>query len=226
MATVLELLQALGSFVAGLVGRAGLFFVAGLVLAAPALLLALCWRAVSARRSVRGVRDAARFAPNHTWLAPRGRGEALVVGVDEIAQRIMPSATALELPTPGMEVRRGDPIAVVRAGRRAIRVGAPVDGTIVGVNKRARRNPALVKDDPYGAGWLFLIAPRDEGWRELPGGQFGEAWVASERRRLALFVEEQLGIAAADGGELVEPGPALLGEDGWRRLVATFLNAA
>ncbi len=137
MATVLELLQALGSFVVGLVGRAGLFFAAGLVLAAPALVLALGWRAVSACRSVRGVRDAARFAPNHTWLAPRGRGEALVVGVDEIAQRIMPSATALELPTPGMEVRRGDPIAVVRAGRRAIRVGAPVDGTIIGVNKRA-----------------------------------------------------------------------------------------
>jgi hypothetical protein len=115
---------------------------------------------------------------------------------------------------------------VVRAGRRAIRIGAPVDGRIVAVNGRARRNPAVVKDDPYGAGWLFTIAPRDEAWRALPGGDHARAWLAGERRRLALFVEEQLGIAAADGGELVEPAPALLGEEGWKRVVQDFLHAA
>jgi glycine cleavage system H lipoate-binding protein len=159
-------------------------------------------------------------------MAPRGRGAAMAVGVDEIAARILPSATALELPTPGMDVHRGDPIAVVRAGRRAIRIGAPVDGTIVAVNGRARRDPAVVKDDPYGAGWLFTIAPRDEAWRALPVGEQARAWLAGERRRLALLVEEELGIAAADGGELVEPAPALLGEVAWKRVVQSFLHAA
>ncbi len=48
----------------------------------------------------------------------------------------------------------------------------------------------------------------------------------AERRRLSSFVEEELGLAAADGGELVAPGPALLGEEGWRKLVASFLHAA
>ncbi len=96
----------------------------------------------------------------------------------------------------------------------------------LGVDERARRNPGLVKDDPYGDGWLFLIAPKDDGWLGLPTGEWGHAWVACERRRLARFVEEELGYAAADGGELVAPAPALLGEDAWRRIVAAFLHAA
>jgi glycine cleavage system H lipoate-binding protein len=227
MTTTVEILQALGSFLLGIAGRVGIFFLAGLALATPALLFALAWRAVTSRRRARaGAGVDARFAPGHTWLAPRGRGASVAVGVDEIAARILPSATALELPTPGMDVHKGDPIAVVRAGRRAIRIGAPVDGRIVAVNGRARRNPGIVKDDPYGAGWLFAIAPRDDAWRALPGGDLARTWLAAERRRLALFVEEQLGIAAADGGELVEPAPALLGEEGWRRVVQTFLHAA
>jgi glycine cleavage system H protein len=225
MTNTVEILQAIGSFFLGLAGRFGLFFAAGLVLLAPALVAALAWRAMGARRRARAdARDQVRFAPSHTWLAPRGR--ALAVGLDEIAERILPSATAVELPTRGMQVHRGDPIAVVRAGKRTVRIGAPVDGTIVGVNRRVRRNPALVKDDPYGKGWLFLVEPNDDAWRALPGGVFASAWLAAERGRLARFVEGELGLAAADGGELVAPGPALLGEDGWRRLVATFLHAA
>lgn len=228
MTVTVEILEALGSFVAGIAGRVGVAFLAGLALAAPALVFALLWQAVAARRRAgagAGARGDARFAPGHTWLAPR-RGGSLAVGLDEIAERILPSATALELPAPGMVVHRGDPIAVVRAGKRAIRVGAPVDGRVVAVNGRARRNPSLVKDDPYGAGWLFRIVPADDGWRELPSGRSAEAWVAAERRRLARFVEAELGLAAADGGELLSPAPALLGEEGFGRLVAAFLHAA
>jgi glycine cleavage system H lipoate-binding protein len=224
-AVILNGLQAIGSLLVGLIGRAGLFLLAGLALAAPALVFALAWRGLRARRPKEGMAAGARAAPNHTWVAPRRDG-ALTVGVDEVAERILPSATAVELPRPGMQVSRGDPIAVIRAGGRAVRIGAPVDGTIVGVNGRVRRDPGAVKDDPYGRGWLFRIAPRDDSWRKLPSGPIARAWVAAERRRLARFVEDELGLAAADGGELVAPAPALLGEQGWRRVVASFLDAA
>src|SRR5512141_1626629 len=121
MTTILSFLEALGGFVAGVLGRTGAALLAGLALVVPALLLALAWRALSASRRARaGVLSGARFAPGHTWLAPRRNG-AVAVGIDEIAERILPSATALELPARGMEVHRGDPIAVIRAGKRAIR---------------------------------------------------------------------------------------------------------
>jgi glycine cleavage system H lipoate-binding protein len=222
---MISVLEAVGSLVVGTAGRLVVSFLAGLALVAPAVLIALAWRALSARRALRGLRPQTRFAPGHTWVAPGRRG-TLAVGLDEVAERILPSATALELPARGMEVHRGDPIAVVRAGRRAIRIGAPVDGTVVAVNRRVRRNPGLVKSDPYGRGWLFAVAPRDESWTKLPAGAEAAAWVAAERRRLSRFVEDELGLAAADGGELLAPAPALLGEEGWKRLLAAFLHAA
>lgn len=222
---MVPVLEAVGSLLVGTAGRLLVSFLAGLALLLPAILAALAWRAFTSRRAPRGLRPETRFAPGHTWLAPRRRG-TVAIGLDEVAERILPSATALELPAPGMEVHRGDPIAVVRAGRRAIRIGAPVDGTVVAVNHRARRNPGLVKSDPYGRGWLFAVAPHDDGWRALPSGPDAAAWVTAERARLSRFVEDELGLAAADGGTLLAPAPALLGEEGWKRLVAAFLHAA
>jgi glycine cleavage system H lipoate-binding protein len=224
---MVSVLEAVGSFIVGTGARIVVALLAGLALVAPAVLIAYAWRAFTAHaRTANGTRPDTHFAPGHTWVAP-WRRNTVAVGLDEVAERILPSATALDLPARGMEVHRGDPIAVIRAGRRAIRISAPVDGTIVGVNHRARRNPALVKEDPYGRGWLFAIAPRNDAWKELPSGPAGDLWVSAERRRLARFVEDELGLAAADGGELVAPAPALLGEDAWRRLLsAFFLHAA
>lgn len=224
MTTAIDILEALASFAAGVAGRFGVFLVAALALSAPAFALAFLWLALERRRSRKELSLVARVAPNHTWLERRSSG-ALRVGLDEIAQRILPSATAVELPARGMVVHRGDPIAVVRSGRRVVRIGSPVDGTITAVNGRVRRDPALVKTSPYGNGWLFDIAPRDSRWKALPVGVRAEEFLLSERRRLARFVEDELGLAAADGGELVAPAPGLLGEEGWKRVVRAFLAA-
>ena len=54
-----------------------------------------------------------------------------------------------------------------------MRIGSPVDGTIAKVNRRVLANPALVKDEPYGRGWLFRIAPDGDDWKTLPSGGWG-----------------------------------------------------
>jgi glycine cleavage system H protein len=223
--TLIDILEAIGSFIIGAAGRIGLFLAAGLALALPALAIALVRRGLArgSRPAERGLE--ARVAPNHTWIEPRGAG-TLMVGIDEVAERLLPSATAIELPLTGMTVHRGDPIVVIRSGKRAVRIGAPVDGTIAAVNRRLRRSPGLVKEEPYGRGWLFSIMPAGEGWKDLPGGLRADAWMLSEKRRLARFVEDELGMAAADGGELVAPAPVLLGDDAWKRVIAAFLHAA
>jgi glycine cleavage system H lipoate-binding protein len=226
MTATIAILEALGSFLVGVAGRVGIFLAAALVLALPALIAALTWRALERRRRPGTELHAdARLAPNHTWLAPRKDG-TLEVGVDEVAERLLPSATAVELPRPGMVVHRGDPIAVIRAGKRAVRIGAPVDGTVTRVNRRLRGNPALVKAEPYGRGWLFELAPAGDDWRRLPEGLLADTWLLGEKRRLSRFLEDELGLAAADGGELVAPAPSLLGEEGWKKVVAAFLHAA
>lgn len=230
MTTVMEILEALGSFLVGSAGRFGVFLVAGLVLLVPAALLGVAWYAIRARRE----RDVAReggvawrrgawHAPNHTWLATARRGE-LAVGLDDLARRIVPSATAVDLPAPGMVVHRGDPILVVHAGARTVRIGAPIDGEVRRVNAGVRRDPDLVKREPYGGGWLFTIAPADGEYRKLPRDAEAGGWMRAEQRRLARFVEDELGLAAADGGVLVAPLPAALGEEGWKKVVFAFLH--
>jgi glycine cleavage system H lipoate-binding protein len=232
MTSFIGALEALGSFLVGLAGRGALFLAGALALAIPALAIAFAWRAVD-RRRMRALgqaggtryRRGAYHAPNHTWLAPRG-GAELEVGIDDLAQRLLPSATSVDLPRPGMQVHRGDPIAVVHAGCRAIRVGAPIDGTIVRVNSKVRHDPDLVKTEPYGRGWLFSVAPADTAYLSLPRDREADHWLRAERARLARLVEDELGLAAADGGELLAPAPSLLGEESWRRVVKIFLYAA
>lgn len=230
MTAFIEILEGMGSFLVGTFGRFGAFFLAGLVLLVPALVLGYGLHLVRTRRATAhvrrsGARAGAWHAPNHTWLAPVGPGE-LRVGIDDLARRILPSVTWVELPAPGMQVHRGDPIAVLRAGHRTIQLAAPVDGVVRRVNRRARRDPGAVVREPYGGGWLFTIAPANGAWRDLPHGREADRWMRSEDARLGRFLEHELGYAAADGGALSAPLPALLGEDGWRKVVFSFLHAA
>jgi glycine cleavage system H lipoate-binding protein len=232
MTELIAVLEALGSFIVGAVGRSGVALLAGFALATPALGIALAVHALR-RRTDRALARAAGiawrrsnwYAPNHTWLAAR-RDCELAVGLDDFAQRLLPSASSVELPRAGMAVGKGDPIAVVRAGGHVVRIGAPIAGTVLRVNGRVRRDPSLLKSDPYGAGWLFTLAPADAGYLRFPREDQAERWFGAEQRRLARLVEGELGLAAADGGELVAPAPAILGEAGWKRVLAEFLQSS
>jgi len=233
MQAIIETLQAIGVFLGGLVGRFGIFLFMLAVLVVPALLIAAAAHAVERRhrkalglRSVAGVlfRPGARYAPGHTWLAARPSG-SFAVGVDDIAQRLLPAITLVELARPGDEVKKGETIAQLHGGGRVVRIAAPMSGTIAGVNAAVIRDPTLVKRDGYGKGWLVALAARDESWMALPGGADAERWMCEESKRFARAVEARLGMAAADGGELIAPAPWLLGEEGWRNLAAEFLGS-
>ncbi len=230
MTTFVEFLETLGAFVVGLFGRAGVFLVGALLLLVPAILLAIALGQVSRFRA-RRVARAGRFswrrgsfhAPNHTWIATRAPAE-LMLGIDDLAREIIPSVTSVELPRPGMVVRRGEPIAVLHAGRRSVRIEAPLNGLVVRANARITGDPSLVKRDPYGDGWLFSVTPSDTTYMRFPAEEEAASWFKREAQRLEHFFEHELGLAAADGGALLASPMTSLTEDGWKRLTDTFLH--
>jgi glycine cleavage system H lipoate-binding protein len=233
MPAAIEILQSIGVFVAGLLARLGLFLAMIAVLVLPALAIALAVRWMGARRRralglrrVAGLtfRPGVSYAPGHTWLRPRSGG-ALEIGIDDLAQRLLTSVTAVELPRPGDRVERGQVIATLHGGGRAVPILSPVTGTVAGVNASVLRDPGLVKRDAYGKGWLVAVAPEDAAWEAFPRGDAAEAFMRGEAGRFGRFLEERLGFAAADGGELVSPAPWLVGEEGWKELTAAFLSA-
>jgi glycine cleavage system H protein len=232
MDAIIGTLQAIGIFFVGLVARLGLVLAVAAVLLMPVLLAVAGARGLeSLRLRLRGLRPAGGgftwrkgiyYAPGHTWLEPEGA--RLKVGLDDLAQRILPWALAVELPRPGAAVKAGEPVASISCGGQEVYVEAPVDGTVVAVNPAVARDPSLVKREAYTRGWLFALEPADERWLSLPTGEPARRWLASEGARLGRFFEQRLGIAAADGGEFVAPPPSLLGEEHWKALTLAFLH--
>jgi glycine cleavage system H protein len=232
MQPVFEILQSAGIFVGGMFARFGIFLAMLAVLVVPAVLGALAIRAVQARarrrlglRSVAGVlfRPGVLYAPGHTWVARR-KGGTLALGIDDIAERLLTSVTAVELPLPGTRLARGETLATLHCGGREVQIRAPFPGVVAGVNSAVVRDPALVKRDFYGKGWLVALLPADGTWASLPEGPEAESWLRKESARWSRYLEERLGFAAADGGELLAPAPWLIGEEGWKELASTFLT--
>src|SRR5262249_18525529 len=152
-------------------------------------------------------------------------GAALELGLDGLAQRLLTAVTAVDLVHAGTQVRRGEPIAMLHGGGRALAIPAPFDGKITGVNSAVVRDPALVKREGFGRGWLVVIAPEGDVESAVSRGSAAEGWMRRESARWNRFLEDRLGFAAADGGMLVAPAPWLVGEDGWRALVEAFLHS-
>jgi glycine cleavage system H lipoate-binding protein len=233
MQAVLDALQTIGIFLLFLAAR---FAVLLIVLAALTVVflagLAVVRLVERARRRALGLirvdglmwRPGIYYSSGHSWLQWRG-ADTLRVGLDDLAQHVLARVTEVLLPEVGGRVRTGEPVAVIRCGRRRVAIPSPVEGTVVAVNGRLRGNPGRVHRDPYGGGWLFAVKPTESSYTRLPYGNDSRGWFSAEAIRLAQFFEHQLGVAAADGGELVAPAPALLTEAQWDEVTESFLHA-
>jgi glycine cleavage system H protein len=153
----------------------------------------------------------------------RDEGNRVKVGLDDLAQRILPWAVSVQLPAPGSKVRAGATAAIISCGDREARIASPVEGTVVAVNSAVARDPSLVKKQTYSAGWLFAVETADQRWSKLPTGEAARKWLSDEEGRLTRRLELQLGVAAADGGEFVAPPYTFLSRDEWQALARAFL---
>jgi glycine cleavage system H lipoate-binding protein len=231
MTAFIDTLTTLGVFLAGLAARLGIVLVIGLLLLAPVLLALGAGRAFKAARMwMQGYRSAGSlkfrgglaYAPGHTWM--KAEGKSLKVGLDDLAQRILPWTVAVSLPKPGQEVKEGEPVATLSCGDREVQLAAPATGRIVAVNAEVMREPTLAKSENYGAGWLFAMEPANQEWKALPVGERARSWLRAEGDRLERFYEVQLGMAAADGGELIGSPDTLLNDAQWKAMARSFLR--
>jgi glycine cleavage system H protein len=105
------------------------------------------------------------YTPEHEWIAVEG--ETATVGVTAHAAEQLGDVVFVEANPAGTRMTKGAVCGVVESTKAASDIYAPVSGEITETNPAPAENPALLNEDPEGAGWLFRMRVSDPG--ELDG---------------------------------------------------------
>jgi glycine cleavage system H protein len=101
-----------------------------------------------------------RYTKDHEWARDNGDG-TLTVGITDHAQEALGDLVFVEVPEPGREVALGEACAVVESVKAASDIFSPLAGTVAEVNGTLADTPERINEDPYGAGWIFKLVPKD-----------------------------------------------------------------
>jgi len=166
------------------------------------------------------------FDRGHTWvhLEPSG---SIRLGADMLPSTFLGDVDNLKVRPAGTEIRQGDPILTMMRGGRQITLHSPVDGTIQEVNAMAGANPRCLRRDPFGAGWVYRLAPRNlaGALEQMVVGDGALRWMRGELERvreLLCATSSPAALAGAtlpDGGLPIEGIHEHLDETSWQKLV-------
>lgn len=100
--------------------------------------------------------ESLRFDEKHLWV--REEGDELIIGISQYLADQLGPITTIELPDEGSAIFRGDSFGTIEHSNEVVEdLVAPLGGEVLRVNEDLLENPELVKDDPYGDGWLVAI---------------------------------------------------------------------
>ena len=103
-----------------------------------------------------------QYSDEHEWVAREG-GNLVAVGISAVATDALGDIVYVDLPDVGSMVTAGETCGEVESTKSVSDLYAPVTGEVVETNPAVVDDPALINNDPYGAGWLFKVAAESEG---------------------------------------------------------------
>jgi glycine cleavage system H protein len=95
------------------------------------------------------------YTAEHEWL-DQIAGTA-TVGITLYAADALGDVVFVKLPEVGSDIAAGAVCGELESTKSLSDLYAPAAGKIVAINQAAIDDPALINQDPYGAGWLFKI---------------------------------------------------------------------
>jgi glycine cleavage system H protein len=99
------------------------------------------------------------FTEKHEWV--RVEGDAVTVGISDYARTQLGDIVYVELPEPGVTVSQMSPFGTIEAVKAVSDLYAPVSGEVLEVNDALSGDPGLIKNSPYGDGWMIKIRMHD-----------------------------------------------------------------
>jgi len=103
--------------------------------------------------------DGLRYSAEHEWVAIDG--DRARVGITDFAQDALGDVVYVQLPEVGAAVAAGASCAEVESTKSVSDIYSPLSGTVVEVNMTLADTPEQLNQDPYGAGWIFVVRVSD-----------------------------------------------------------------
>ena len=167
----------------------------------------------------------------HTWVEVKASGAA-TIGVDGFAQKLIGRIDDIVLPEVGKEIKRGDVLFAVKQDNHRAAFASPIDGQVIMVDKDLPWHPEMIENDPYKAGWICAVKPRNlaQNLKHLFTADEAGQWLKSEARRFQEFFAAtsidnmQLGRVMQDGGELAGGVLEFANDATWKQFNEMFLR--
>lgn len=101
-----------------------------------------------------------RYTKTHEWIKVEADGTWLI-GITDHAQHLLGDLVYVQLPTLGRDIEAGAEICVIESVKAAADVYSPAQGKVVAINETLTKQPELINQEPYAAGWIFRLQPTD-----------------------------------------------------------------
>ncbi len=90
------------------------------------------------------------------WVQPET--DRVRVGLSDFLQQRSGDIAFAEIKPVGTALTAGDEVASIETIKVNVALSSPVSGSVIEVNPEMDTAPEAINQDPYGAGWLVVIA--------------------------------------------------------------------
>jgi len=103
--------------------------------------------------------DDIKYHREHAWV--RVEGKNATIGITDFAQQQLGDIVYVDLPEADTEVDGDSELCEIESTKATSPVICPVSGTVHEVNEDLGDSPEIINEDPYGNGWIAVIAMSD-----------------------------------------------------------------
>ena len=97
------------------------------------------------------------YTEEHEYVKSTADADVVQIGITDYAQDQLGDVVYVELPKVGEKFGRMDVFGTIEAVKAVSELFCPLDGTVVEVNGRLDKEPAIVNTDPFGEGWMIKL---------------------------------------------------------------------